>query len=82
MKGTKCPLCGKTYNELLGHLVIAHKIDSIDHLKEKIQEEERHEKRKTEFRKYVEELHKKLRKGEISGKDFGELTVKWEKEHP
>jgi len=76
-----CPLCEKKFENLLGHLRLDHKIADMDQLKEKVEEKEKGEKRRTEFRKYVGGLHEKLRKGEISGKDFRELTVKWQREH-
>lgn len=76
-----CPLCEKNFENLLGHLIIDHKIMDIIQLKEKIEEKEKMEKKRSEFRKYVDELNKKLRNREISGKDFRELVVKWEREH-
>lgn len=81
MAGKKCPLCGKTYNDLLGHLVTTHKIEGIDHLKEEMSEGDKRKERIKEFGKIVEELNKKLRNGEITGREFRELTAKWQREH-
>lgn len=63
------------------HFVFTHNIEDINHFKEQIEKAEKLEKTKIEFRKYVEELTERMRKGEISGKDYRELTEKWRKEH-
>jgi cell fate (sporulation/competence/biofilm development) regulator YlbF (YheA/YmcA/DUF963 family) len=74
-----CPFCGKRYKDLLAHFVVAHKIKNMNHLKEEIKKKKKNEKRRTEFRRYVNELKKKQEKGEISAADYRKLIVQWRK---
>lgn len=78
-----CPLCGKELKEesFLIHLIRKHRIASIDELKDEIEKKEKNEKRRVDFRKYVEDLEAKIRQGELTRKDYRELVTKWFEEH-
>ena len=78
---TKCNICGKEVVDILRHFAIAHRIKSINHLKVEIEKAEKEETRRAEFRKYVEELNERIKRGEISTEDYRRLVTQWFKEH-
>jgi uncharacterized membrane protein len=78
---TECDICGKEVKDILRHFVIAHGIKSINHLKVEINGAEKEKIKRAEFRKYVEELHEKIKRGEISTEDYRKLVTQWSKEH-
>ena len=63
------------------HFVFAHDIKDMNHLVKEIEKAQRKEAEKVEFRKHVEDLKSKMRKGIISAKDYRELIIKWHEEH-
>lgn len=81
MERDTCPFCGKKIKDMLKHFTIIHEIKTLEELRIRFKKIEIEEKKKEEFRKFVEELNEKLRKGEITGKDFRKATTKWLKEH-
>jgi hypothetical protein len=53
----------------------------MDHLEELVEEAEKNEQKKTDFRNYVEELKNKMREGKISAQEYRERVTKWAEVH-
>lgn len=81
MTKSKCPFCEKEFENILKHFVIVHKIKDVDHLKDEIDKTKKEEGKRIEFGKYIDELNDKMKKGEISAKDYRELVTRWWKKH-
>lgn len=76
-----CPFCEKKYENLLAHFLVVHKIKNMNQLKEEIDKKEKADKKCDEFREYVERLHREIREGKMTTKDYRELIEKWDEEH-
>jgi hypothetical protein len=81
LEKSKCPLCGKEYSDVLKHLAITHEIKDMNDLRGAIEKVEEENRRKTEFRNYVEGLMKKMKEGTITAKNYRELVAQWSREH-
>ena len=77
---SKCPLCERTYQNILQHLVIKHDIQDMNQLKAEVERIEKGEKEREEFSVYVSELHEKRAKGLISAEEYREMVTRWFKE--
>lgn len=77
----ECPICHKETINFLKHLRLIHEISNPEDLKQKMVKIERTQDKKEEFRKYVEEIHEKMRKEEISAEEYRELITKWNDDH-
>lgn len=78
---SKCPFCKREFSDILKHLVFTHDIRDINHFAEEFEKTEKEEKKKIEFRNYVEDLKSKMREGTISAKAYRELVTKWMKDN-
>lgn len=82
MERTKCPICRKGFRGILKHLLLVHDVQDLDNLRGNVEIVEKNEKRVREFGKYVDELHSRIKKGEITSEKFRELISKWDESNP
>ncbi len=77
----KCALCDKTISNLLTHLRFTHNIKGTDQYALELSMHEKRKDKRVTFAKYVEELQKKEKNGEITAEKYRELITEWNKQN-
>lgn len=76
-----CPICKRENQDPLKHLRLAHDITDPEQYQVLVDNAEKAERLKLEFRDFVSQLNEQQHRGSISAEQYRETYAKWRKEH-
>jgi hypothetical protein len=80
MREIECPLCSKSFVDLLEHLVIVHDVLSAEHFVRLVAGVEADEAKRREFRDFATELYSRVTEGKITAEEYRRRVMNWSRD--